>query len=32
MILIGLLYLVIDRFILASLEDATARRWGVQRG
>ena len=32
MILIGLLYLVIDRLILAPVEDATVRRWGVQRG
>jgi NitT/TauT family transport system permease protein/taurine transport system permease protein len=32
MVLIGLLYLVIDRLILASVEDATVRRWGVQRG
>ena len=32
MILIGLLFLVIDRLIFASVEDATIRRWGVQRG
>lgn len=32
MILIGLLYLVIDRLILAPVEDATVRRWGAQRG
>lgn len=32
MVLIGLLYLVIDRLILAPVEDATVRRWGVQRG
>jgi taurine transport system permease protein len=32
MILIGLLYLVIDRLILAPVEDATVHRWGVQRG
>jgi len=32
MILIGLLYLIIDRLVLAPVEDATVRRWGVQRG
>ena len=32
MILIGLLYLVIDRLLLAPLEDATSRRWGALRG
>ena len=32
MILIGLLYLIVDRLILAPVEDATVRRWGVQRG
>jgi len=32
MILIGLLYLIIDRLVLAPVEDATVRRWGGQRG
>jgi NitT/TauT family transport system permease protein/taurine transport system permease protein len=32
MILIGVLYLIIDRLLLAPLEDATARRWGALRG
>lgn len=32
MVLIGLLYLIIDRLILAPFEDATARRWGGLRG
>lgn len=31
MIIIGILYVVIDRLILAPVEDATVRRWGVQR-
>jgi hypothetical protein len=31
MIIIGILYVVIDRLILAPIEDATVRRWGVQR-
>jgi taurine transport system permease protein len=31
MIIIGILYVVVDRLILASVEDATVRRWGVQR-
>lgn len=31
MILIGILYLIIDRLILKPLEDVTVRRWGLQR-
>jgi taurine transport system permease protein len=31
MILIGLLYLILDRLIFAALEDATVRRWGLER-
>lgn len=31
MIIIGILYVVVDRLILAPIEDATVRRWGVQR-
>jgi taurine transport system permease protein len=31
MIIIGILYVVIDRLILAPVEDSTIRRWGIQR-
>lgn len=31
MILIGLLYLILDRLVFAPLEDATVRRWGLER-
>lgn len=31
MILIGVLYLIVDRLILSTIEDMTVRRWGVQR-
>ena len=31
MVLIGILYLIIDRLLLAPIEDATVRRWGLQR-
>lgn len=31
MVLIGILYLIVDRLILAPIEDATVRRWGLRR-
>ena len=31
MIVIGILYVIIDRLILVAIEDATVRRWGLQR-
>jgi taurine transport system permease protein len=31
MIIIGVLYVIVDRLILGPIEDATVRRWGVQR-
>ncbi len=31
MIVIGIIYVIVDRFILAPLEDSTVKRWGMQR-